>query len=188
MRARLAIALMAFLWISGVSAEPARFSVGIEEGEGHLLKLTYDPRPVGNRETFDKLRKGDKETIEQFNKHARFGKLGILETAKEMKVGEIDVAPGEHACGFNADAEGDFYFVIWSDEEARKSKVKIEEHKGAEIPNLTFMLAPSEEGHSLVALYGSYHARIPVTTVGAGEQEDAWEDVDAGGDGFSGRR
>ena len=150
--------------ISTSQAADSKYCVGLEMDGAMVLHLTYDARPLGKGETFEKMRKGtlEKQYLDGFNSNERFGKVASLETKKDLTIGDIQVPAGKYAAGFNADEKGGFYFVVWVGEEAKKSKLEIKDHENVSIPNLTFMLGPGENGSELVVLYGKSYSLIPV--------------------------
>jgi hypothetical protein len=176
---------LAVLMVAGLvmtaSAATTKYCIGAEVDGNHVFSLVYDARPVAKGETFEKLRKGDKETTENFNAHERFGKLGHLDTKKDITIGDLKVPAGEYDCGFNADTDGKFYFVVWMGGEAKKTKVELTKHQDAPVSHLGMLLGPGEGGSFLVALYGNYFSLIPVSGLGkakycVGSQTDGNED------------
>jgi hypothetical protein len=166
-KAFLALVLVCGLVSMGQAADP-KYCVGMEVDGDQILHVSYEARPLEKGETFDKTRKGtlEKQYLDGFNSGERFGKVATVETKKDLTIGEIQVPAGKYAAGFNADEKGNFYFVVWVGEEAKKTKIEIKEHQSASIPNLTLMLGPAENGSALMALYGKYYSIIPLKVGG----------------------
>lgn len=175
----------------GAYAADVRFSIGIESDGANVMTLSYGATEVNEGKTLENMlnKKLEQKYLDGFNKGAKFGKVGNLKTAAALTIGDIQVPAGEHACGFNADAEGNFYFVVWNGEEVMKTKVALEKHEASVIPNLTLMVGPGEgEGtNTIMALYGKYYSMIPVTVgeAAAAEGGDGWDEIEV--KSFSGK-
>lgn len=167
--------LLVCTFVSMASAGTPKYCVGLELDGEQVVHVTYDSRPFEKGETFEALRQGkmEKKYLDSFNSNERFGKLAVLETKKDIVLGDLKVPAGKYDAGFNADEKGNFNFVVWFGEEARKTPIKIEEHKAGNLPNLYFLLGPHEGNSALSALYGPYYAMMTLKIDGATSTSDA---------------
>lgn len=147
-------------------AADVRYSIGIEVDGEPMLNLAYNAIEVNEGKTLENIlnKKMEQKYLDGFNSGDRMGKLATLKLTKAGKIGDLEVPAGEYPCGFNGDAEGNFFFVVWKGEEALKTKIALEKHEAAVIPNLTLMVGPGETEDTCVitALYGKYYSHIPV--------------------------
>ncbi len=162
-------------FVSVASAGTPKYCVGLELDGQEVIHISYDARPFEKGETFEALRQGkmEKKYLDSFNSNERFGKLAVLETKKDLVLGDLKVPAGKYDAGFNADEKGDFFFVVWFGEEAHKTKIQIDEHKTKALPNLCLLLGPHEGNSALIALYGPVYAVLGVKVDGAAATSDA---------------
>jgi hypothetical protein len=141
-----------------------KYVTGMEQAGEEILSLTYPAVPAEDTKIFEAMKKGEvaKNDLDRVNNGEKFGKLSSIATMQDLSIGEIKVPAGKHTCGFNADEKGDFYFVVWVGNEAKKTKLEIQEHKEAKIPNATMTFVPQENHSALMIMWNKYYTILPV--------------------------
>lgn len=171
MRQRYAFFSVVFLFtVASASFGATRYATGIQKGGDSIVEILYTPIALNEGRTLEMLVKGEmgEDNLERLNTTPRLGKLGKLVASQDVKIGDTEVAAGEHTCGLNVDKEGKFSFVVWKGEgeeaEAQAASIELYEHDTpAEYLLFSFSPNPEGEGSALWVAYGKYAAAIPVS-------------------------
>lgn len=171
MRQRYAFFTVVFLFtVTSASFAATRYATGIQKGGDSIVEILYTPIALNEGKTLEMLVGGEmgEDTLERLNTTPRLGKLGKLVASQDVKIGDTEIAAGEHTCGLNVDKEGKFSFVVWKgdgdDAEAKGTSIELYEHDTpAEYLLFSFSPNPEGEGSALWVAYGKYAAGIPVS-------------------------